>query len=181
MAVPPTPPALADIVQPSSPVYLRKLDRKADWGSDETPQAERATDAVRLVFDPRTYPYSVYRVQSDEDLRRVIIGMNGGRQSLSAESYFLALYPEDLAAVGIHADHSPRAGITRCRYANFLHHDLSASDDQALALCLHLIKRGRKVVYFSKGRTTLIIAAAEAEGCYAAVEQSPGCRVEICA
>src|SRR5438552_3992821 len=84
MAVPPTPTALADIVGPSSPVYLRSLDRKADWGSDETPQAERATDAVRLVFDPRTHPYSVYLLQSDEDLRRVIIGMNGGRQILSA-------------------------------------------------------------------------------------------------
>ena len=31
------PPALADLVQPPGPVYLRKLDRRADWGSDETP------------------------------------------------------------------------------------------------------------------------------------------------
>src|SRR3954451_16597244 len=98
MAEPPRAPSLSDIVQPPKPVYLRKLDRKADWGSDDLPPAQRVEDAVRLVFHRETHPYSVDLVRTDEDLHRVIIGMNGGRQSLSSESYFIALHAEDLEA-----------------------------------------------------------------------------------
>jgi hypothetical protein len=175
------PPALADIVQPPGPVYLRKLDRKADWGSDETPPEQRVIDVVRLVFRPDTFPYSVYLVRSDEDLQRVIIGMNGGRISLSSESHYIAFYPEDLAAIGIRADHTPDSGITRCRFANSLHHDRAAIDADMEALCLRLIQAGRKVTYISKGRTKLLIARAEANGCFAAVPDSVACRVEACA
>jgi hypothetical protein len=181
MAEQPQPPSLADIVQPPIAVYLRKLDRKTDWGSDETPPEARAKDAVHLVFHPDSRPYSVYLIRSDEDLHRVIIGMNGGRQSLSSESYFIALQPEDLEAIGLRADHTPTEGVTSCRYANSLHHDIQASEPQIAALCLRLFRDGRKVRYISKGKTRLLIPAAEAAGCYAAVKNSPGCRVDVCA
>jgi hypothetical protein len=181
MAGQPQPPRLADFVQPPTAVYLRKLDRKTDWGSDETPQQERVQDVVRLVFHPDTHPYSVYLVQSDEDLHRVIIGMNGGRQSLASESYFIALQPDDLDAVGLHAVHTPAEGTTRCRYANSLHYDICASEPEIVVLCLHLFRDGRRVRYISKGSTKLLIPAAEASGCYAAVKDSAGCRVDVCA
>src|SRR5437763_14583240 len=109
MAELPKPPSLADIVQPPGPVFLRKLDRRADWGDDETPPEERIADIVRLVFHPNTYPYSVYLVQTDAELHRVIIGMNGGRLRLSSESYDIGLYPGYLDAVGIRVDHTPAA------------------------------------------------------------------------
>lgn len=181
MAEKPQPPSLADIVQPPMAVYLRKLDRKTDWGSEETPPEERAEDVVRLVFQPDSNSYSVYLVRSDEDLHRVIIGMNGGRQSLSSESYFIALQPGDLDAIGLHADHTPAEGATNCRYANSLHHDIVASESEIVALCLRLFRDGRRVRYISKGKTRLLIPAAEASGCYAAVKDSAGCRVEACA
>jgi hypothetical protein len=104
---PPQPPALADIVQPPRPVFLRKIGRKSDWGSDETPPEERATDVVELVFNRKAHPFSVYLVGSNQDLHRVIIGMNGGRDSLSSESYFVALHRHELEAVGIRIDHTP--------------------------------------------------------------------------
>ena len=39
MAAPPT---LAEDVKLSAPLFLRKLRRRQDWGSDETPLEERA-------------------------------------------------------------------------------------------------------------------------------------------
>jgi hypothetical protein len=181
MAEQPKPPSLADIVQPPASVYLRKLDRKTDWGSAETPPEERAEDVVRLVFHHDTHPYSVYLVGSDEDLQRVIIGMNGGRASLSSESYFVALLPEDLQAIGLRAEHTPDQGMTDCRFARLLHHDVVASERKIVELCLHLFRQGRTARYFSKGRTKLLIPQAEADGCYAAVKNSTGCRVDACA
>jgi hypothetical protein len=175
-----TPPSLSDIVQPPTPVYLRKLDRKTDWGSDDVPSEVRAEDVVRLVFHRNTHPYSVYLVGSDEDLRRVIIGMNGGRQSLSSESYFIALHPGDLGVIGLRAEHTPAEGATACKFANSLHHDIVAEEPEITALCVHLFRDGRRVRYFSKGRTKLLIPEAEAIGCHAAVKNSPGCLLDAC-
>src|SRR3954465_4989239 len=95
------PPALADLVQPSGPVFLRKMNKKTDWGSDETPPDERVSDIIDVVFNRKTHPFSVYLVQSDEELHRVIVGMNGGRESLTAESHFVAIRGAELAAAGI--------------------------------------------------------------------------------
>jgi hypothetical protein len=181
MDAPQKPPSLSDIVQPPTPVYLRKLDRKADWGSEDVPPELRAEDVVRLVFHRHTHPYSVYLVRSDEDLRRVIIGMNSGRQSLSSESYFIALYPDDLGVIGLRADHTPEEGATACKVANSLHHDIVAYESEIAALCVHLFRDGRRVQYFSKGRTKLLIPEAEAIGCYAAVRDSTGCLIDACA
>lgn len=181
MAEPPKPPALADLTEPVGPVFLRKMNRKIDWGSDDTPAAERAADIIGLVFDRKTHPFSVYLVGSDQDLHRVIIGMNGGRTSLTNESHFIAIRASELDAEGIGVDHTPEQGITNCRFANSLHHDLAAGDDQLRALCLRLIAVGRKAATFSKGRTKAIVPEAEAIGCLAAVPTSAGCRDLRCA
>ena len=165
MAEPPKPPALADLVQPPGPVFLRKLNKKSDWGSDETPADERATDLIALVFHRKTYPYSVYLVESDEELHRVIIGMNGGRESLTAESHFVAIHPHELKATGIRVDHTPDGGMTRCRFANSLHYDLTPEDYQLRALCVGLIAAGRKAATSTEGRTKMIAPRAEAIAC----------------
>jgi hypothetical protein len=176
----PRPPSLTDIVQPPTPVYLRKLARKTDWGSEDADPEARAEDVVRLVFPRDSHPYSVYLVRSDEELRRVIIGMNGGRQSLSSESYFIALQPGDLQASGLTAMHTPDDGVTACRFANSLHHDLVASENAIASLCILLFSSHRQVQYFSKGRTRLLIAEAEAIRCNAATKNSTGCLIESC-
>ena len=180
MGEPPKPPALAGLARPSGPVFLREMNRKTDWGSDESPPDERVSDIIDLVFNRKTYPYSVYLVRTDEELRRVIIGMNGGRESLTAESHFIAIRAEELDAAGIGHDHTPGEGITRCHFANSLHHDLTAENDQFKALCLALIAAVRKAATFTKGRTRAIVPEAEALGCLA-VPEATSCRHERCA
>ncbi len=180
MAEPPKPPTLADLVQPPGPVFLRKMNKKTDWGSDETPPDERVSDIIDLVFNRRTYPYSVYLVRSDEELRRVIVGMNGGRESLTAESHFIAIRADELEAAGIRNDHTPGEGITSCSFANSLHHDLPAENDQLKTLFYSLIAAGRKAATFTKGRTKAIVPEAETLGCLA-VPAATKCSHERCA
>jgi hypothetical protein len=156
------------------------MNKKTDWGSDETPPDQRVSDIIDVVFNRKTYPYSVYLVQSDEELHRVIIGMNGGRESLTAESHFVAIHAHELESSGIRIDHTPGEGVTSCRFANSLHHDLPAENDQLKALCLSLIAAGRKAATFTKGRTRVIVPEAEAIGCLA-VPESTSCSVERCA
>src|SRR4051812_42928176 len=95
------PPTLAGTIRLSGPVFLRKLRRRADWGDLETPLEQRAADAVRLVFRSDPKPYSLFRVETDEELHRVVIGLNGGRPSLISDSDFIAVLPGELEAVGI--------------------------------------------------------------------------------
>lgn len=171
-------PTLAGTVRLPAPVFLRKLRRKADWGSSETPLEQRAADVPQLVFKIDPKPYSLFKVESDEELQRVVIGLNGGRPSLTCDSDFIAILPCELAAAGIYATRT--AGDTLCRFANALHYDIPAEDSQLLALCRGLIGQGRQVIHFTKGMTRPLAAIAQTDSCLA-VPDSPGCRLARCA
>jgi hypothetical protein len=170
-------PALAEIRQLPAPVFLRKLRRKADWGSIDTPLDERAADVVRVVFKIDPKPYSLFRVETDDELHRVVIGLNDGRPSLTCDSDFIAILPTELESVGIDAWHS--TGDTLCRFANALHYDISAEDDQLLTMCRWMIGQGREAIHLTKGMTRPMADKAQEDGCLV-VPASPGCRVARC-
>src|SRR3954464_6277383 len=173
-------PTLSANVKLPTPVFLRKLRRRQDWGSEETPTDERAADLVKVMWKCEPHPespFSVFVVNSDEDLQRVVIGMNGGRLSLSSDSGFVALLPEDLAAAGV--DAVPCPGVTLCRLANALHHDIPAEDDQLLALCLRLLQQKRQLIHLHKKLIRPLEERARAEGCKV-VPESTGCKVQHC-
>src|SRR3954451_24033084 len=97
-------PSLASAIKLPGPVFLRKLRRREDWGSDETPLEERAADLLKVMWKCEPHPespFSVYLVGTDEEFQRVVIGMNGGRASLTTDSDFVALLPSDLEAAGV--------------------------------------------------------------------------------
>ena len=174
------PPTIATDVKLPPPVFLRKLRRRQDWGSEATPIDDRAADLVKVVWKcephPRS-PFSVFLVRSDEDLHRVVIGMNGGRASLTADSDYVALLPTDLDAIGLRVEPTP--GITLCRLANDLHHDLAADDGQLLELSLRLLREDRAPIHLSKNRLKPLEARAREEGCLV-VRESTECKVPHC-
>ncbi len=174
------PPTLAADVKLPTPVFLRKLRRRQDWGSEETPIEERAADLVKVMWKCEPHPespFSVYVVNSDEDFQRVVIGMNGGRPSLTADSDYIALLPADLAAAGVEAVRCP--GVTLCRLANALHHDIPAKDHKLLALCLRLLRENRQLIHLPKKRIKPLEERARTEGCMVVLE-STGCKVRHC-
>jgi hypothetical protein len=82
------PPSLATVGL-SGPFYLRKLPRRNSLGNPDRPLDERVPEVVEVVFLRDSSPYSLFLVQSDEDLRRVTMGINGGRSSLREDVNFL--------------------------------------------------------------------------------------------
>lgn len=160
------------------PVFIRKLARASHWGQPSDPIDQRVKDAVRNVFRNQQEPaISVYRVSSDEELRRVAVGMNANRDSLGEALAFAILRPAELGQFGIQLTQTP--GDLKCAFANRLHYDAVATDQQLEDLCRALMAAGR-----SEGRCTggMMKAAAQdalAEGCAAATNRHP-CQVAAC-
>jgi len=174
-------PTLAIAVNLQGPVFLRKLRRRADWGSSETPLEERAVDLVKVMWRCEPHPespFSVYLVKTDEEFHKVVIGMNGGGLSLTADSNFIPILPSDLEAAGVNAE--PCDGVTLCRLANSLHHDIRADDEQLLVISRRLLEQSREPIHLSKGMIKPLVEKAKAEGCLA-VPESTACKVDRCA
>lgn len=172
------PPTIQGALKVQGPVFLRKLARASHWGQPTDPLDQRVKDAVKNVFRNQVQAeISIYRVSSDEELRRVAVGMNANRDSLNEAIAFAVLLPEELARHGIQLTQTP--GDLKCEFANRLHFDAVANDQQLEDLCRALMAAGR-----TEGRCTggMMKAAAEmavGEGCAAATKTLP-CRVEGC-
>lgn len=168
---------LADTVGLPGPLFLRKLRRKADWGSIETPIEERAVSAALSVFPVHSKPYSVFRVTTDDEFKRIILGLNSGRRKLDGDSDFIAVLPRELASLGIAVERTP--GETLCRLANSLHFDMSPTEDQVREMCHQLLAQGRAVVHLGKSMIRPLVVQARTEGCLV-VEGSIKCNVSAC-
>jgi hypothetical protein len=171
-----TPPKLADLGF-KGPVFLRKLPRKNSWGDAGTPSDLRTTEVVRVVFlrDPK--PYSLFRAVSDDDFRRITMGINGGRSSLKEEVAYIPILPEELAEFAI--DVVQGAGDTLCRAANRIHFDMPADETQLNALCKKLIDNARPVISLRRNQLADWESMAKAEGCLAD-RNSIECKVADC-
>ncbi len=136
-------PTIVDTLKLVAPAFVRKLRRASDWAQADLAREERPKTAVRQVFRNQSAPeISVYLVHTDEDLRRVAIGMNANRDSLRETIAFIAFLPAELTAAGIQAPTST-LGDLKCDHANRLHHDVTATDAQLEGLWEQLIKLGR--------------------------------------
>jgi hypothetical protein len=135
-------------------------------------------DAIKNVFRNQEGPkISIYRVGSDEELRRVAIGMNANRDSLSEALAFAVLLPAELVQFGIQLTQTP--GDLRCEFANRLHYDAIATDQQLEDLCRSLMMGGRTEGRCTGGMMKAAAQEAVAEGCAAATNTNT-CRVAAC-
>jgi hypothetical protein len=172
------PPTLQGALKVQGPVFIRKLARASHWGQPDIPIDQRVQDAVKKAFRNQPEPeISIYRVSSDEELRRVTVGMNANRSSLHEALAFAVLLPEELEQHGIQLTQTP--GDLKCEFANRLHYDAVATDQQLEALCRAVMMSGR-----TEGRCPPAVMkdaaqAALAEGCAAATNTQP-CRVAAC-
>lgn len=171
-----SPPSLAQAGL-NGPLFLRKLPRKNSWGDPATPIDQRVADVVQAVFLQDPKPYSLFQVASDEDLRRVTMGINGGRGSLREDVHYIPILPTDLSAVRI--DPSLSTGDTRCHLANRLHFDIAAEPDQLRDLCRTLLHEERKVLSMKRNQLEPWAEQTRSEGCLADRE-SAECKVSGC-
>lgn len=171
-------PTIAGTLQVSEPAYVRKLRRKTDWGTDEDEQNARVRDAVEKLFRSQAEPeISMYLISTDEDLRRVALGLNAGRSSLKETVAFVAFLPQELSDLGIQITQTP--GDLPCAYANNLHHDMTGTDAQLEKLCKTAIEKARAVGNCTKGMMKDVIDEATKEKCRTVIQEDH-CLAEGC-
>ena len=161
----------------AGPVFLRKLPRKNSLGDPNSSAEERAGEVARSIFLSDPKPYSVFLVSTAEEFRRVCIGYNGGRTSLTSELYWLPLLGADLTACGLQTQSSP--GETRCDFANQRHHDIDGDEEKVRQLCRRIIEQQISCCQVRKSQLTTWVEIAKAENCLA-VQSAQGCGVASC-
>lgn len=169
-------PRLDDLLDIDPPFYVRKLYRRSNWGHADDPIAERVANAVRHAFEADGVTYSLYRIETDADLGRVAIGLNGNRDSLRENIDLVAFLPNELDSCGI--EYGQVAGETRCLHANRLHIDMTATRQQLADLCERAMTGGRKAVRLTKSIMRAVVDQASADSCYVVVPDGDGCACE---
>ena len=172
-------PTVAGTLKVQAPVFIRKLRRGNDWGQPGDPMPERVELAVQQIF--RNQPeaeISIYVVSSDDDLCRIAIGINAGRDSLSESMTFLVFTKSELDAAGISAP-AKTPGNLKCDYANALHFDMTATDAEIIQFCANLMAAGRAAARCTEGAMKAASKLAIAENCKS-VPNITQCGVNAC-
>jgi hypothetical protein len=153
------------------PVYLRKLDKRSHWGHSEDPRDSRTETAVAEIFQPSEMAFSLFKAANDDDLYRIVVGLNSLRASLSQQIDFVAFTESEIASAGIRLSETP--GETTCHSANRLHVDGSATRDSSLRqLCQDVFATNRQAFRVTKSEASEIAAHMQAFGCEAVVPDS---------
>lgn len=147
------------------PFFLRKLNRAAHWGEQNTPLDRRARDIIRTVFPGGSEGVSLFWIQGDIDYRRAVMALCSGRGKPTGDKFsFVVVTAPELAAAGVAVQQT--AGGTLCGFANTqLHFDATASDDCFFQLCITLLQSERVCQTLTPKELTLWMEAVKQEGC----------------
>ena len=144
---------------------MRKLTRKSHWGIAGDPLDERLDAAVEKVFPEEAGVFSVFRVDSDVDLRRITLAFNANRSSYTERLDLVAFTPDELQRCEIPAASAPESG-TRCDHANRRHCHISASTNQLRHLCELAMTAGRSAASLTTATMRDVVKAAEEDRCH---------------
>jgi hypothetical protein len=134
--------------------------------------------AEKVFFGSQSEPeYSLYLVSSDDDLRRVAIGMNSGRSSYTEPVAMVAFLESEL--LGLNITCAKTNGATQCEYANNIHFDITATNQQLLDLCRTAILAGRVAGNCTESNMKDVVRAATSEKCLVIVPGGP-CSASNC-
>jgi hypothetical protein len=158
-----------------APVFIRKLDKRADWHPEVDDAARAQAIAQRIFANSDRGIFSLFRIASAEAFYSAITGLNALRTPQNNNTDFIWIRPEELADAGI-----PIAAAIEgnCRQSSVLHYDACVSAEAAVKLCQNLLVVGRQVHRCPKKTTQTILDQRRGIGCYALVTDSPHCQCE---
>lgn len=113
------------------PYFLRKVDAKWHWYGKTDDHEERVKTILAKAFAPdENNCISIYQVQTSDELRRVVVGLdaNRGEGYAGKEIIFVAIASEELQTFTLRNT----LGLTNCRKANTLHRDILVTNSDSL-------------------------------------------------
>jgi hypothetical protein len=155
---------------PDPPVFIRSIARARVW--TQALQTKQPSDAAELLYEPDDN-VSLWRVQDDEELRRVALAINESRDSLRETLDLLPILPAELQDVGI--DWDAELGETACPTAARLHFSAEINSEARLRLLQRLIEANRELLRCTGGKMRLAVELSAKDGCFTAVPESVEC------
>lgn len=153
------------------PLFIRKITRRKNW----TEPVERQDSATAAsVFNDEQNLTSIWRVETDRDLRRVALALNEGRSSRHEEIFLIPIAPKVLDDAGLKP--IPTPGESNCPEAKKLHFEVAMNLDERKTLAQLLMAAGTRSVRLTKPEMRAAEQVSAQEGCLAAVIDSPSCR-----
>ena len=162
---PPSIPRIGDVPVPA-PFFLRQFRTPGAWGESQTPVDERVEQAISRGFDVTRPKQSLFYVATDDDYRRVVVGMCEGRDNPTKDPFcFAAFTSDELAAVGI-VPELVREDMTGCYMANRrLHYDANTTDEALRQLCRNAFEVARPLVRLLKPELSALAQTAAGGRC----------------
>lgn len=87
--------------------------------------------ALARIFPASQHRYSVFLIRTDEDLKRIVVGLNMFRDRPNDKVDFVAFTESEFETCAICVDKT--LGQTECHSANSLHADIHSKDHRAFS------------------------------------------------
>lgn len=163
---------LTDRAATSFPFYVRKLDKKSSWGHVSDMVDDRKQKVPNAIFGGDQLRFSLYRISSVDDLKRVTIALNAGRNRLKDQVDYVAFTDDELERSDIEVINDV-PGETPCATANSLHVDVCAGNYASFeTLCHNAIYAKRPAFRIKKGEVKVLIEELLSFGCCAVVVEN---------
>ena len=186
----PTPPAAGPV---PAPYFLRQLRTLGEWGDLDTPPDVRVEkvlevafkplkvvqeDVAKLASEPPEAACSLFRVATEADFDRVVVGMCRNREKPQNGPFrFVRFALEELTAAGVDVCRVEE-DLTGCYVANrALHYDATASVNGLRKLCLAAFAAGRDAVELRRPEVQAAherLAKVGCPACPTKVHKAPG-------
>lgn len=148
------------------PFYIRKLNKRSDWGDPSDALERRVDYAIDSAFRSEKNMFSFYRVRNDAELAIVIVALNAHRARLTSTLDFIAVTEMELQDAQIKILENP--GETSCDLANLLHVDVKPSTDRSIReLCQSAMSLNRSSARISKPQAKNFVEWASSYYCHA--------------
>jgi hypothetical protein len=159
----------------SSPVFIRKLDKRSDWDPDVV-DTDRPRRVAEMAFQDADRIFSLYYVTNSQEFYSAIVALNANRSPQNNNTDFIWITREELTRVGIQPELFPEG---RCRQASGRHFNATISMAAAIALCQDLFRTERQAYRCAKKSTVAILAEYRTLGCYALIPESIQCKCAV--
>lgn len=165
-------PTLADF-NISSPVYLRKINSRGRWNLENTGSENLIQKVVDGNFNKDNNIYSLWLVNSDEDLYGIISALSADRNPKDQDIDFIYLTPEEIENLSIKIEQTTEG---KCLAVADLHHNATIPKEIAYQLCQLLkIKNTREAQRCKRKQTKAILEHQKEKGCKAVEPLSEKC------
>lgn len=160
-----------------SPAFIRKINSLTSWNPEggDSNLAERARLATEKLFKEPNDIYSLWLVNTDQELYSVVASLSANRSPKNQNIDFIWIAESELQDLSIQLEQTLEGS---CLQVQALHFNARIDKGTAEKLCYSLMRQGREAKRCKKTQTTLILEHQKQRGCKATESNFQSCECE---